>query len=104
MKYEQYLKEIANTVAYWVSPQGKIFDVGTNHIDAVIKNPKAFGLTSEKIQAAYDKHGEELGREGKAREEIILDLVKKGWVRIRRYRNEGYSVNIGRLSKKMKDI
>lgn len=104
MKYKQFLKEAVNTVAYWVSPSGKIYDVGTNHIDVVIKNPQTFGLTKDKIQAVYDKYGEELGREGKAREEIILDLVKKGWVRIRRYRNEGYSVNIGKMTKKVKDI
>lgn len=104
MKYEIYLKEIANTVAYWISPSGKIIDVGTNHIDVVIKNPKIFGLTDEKIKTIYDKHGEQMGAEGQAREELIIWLVKKDWVRVRRYRNRGYSVNIGRMSKKIKDI
>ena len=104
MKYEVYLKEIANTVAYWISPQGKVIDVGTNHIDVVIKNPKAFGLTKEKIASTYEKYDEPVGQEGQAREELIIWLVKKGWVRVRRYRNEGYSVNIGRMSKKIKDI
>lgn len=104
MKYENYIKEISSTVAYWISPSGKIIDVGTNHIDVVIKNPKIFGLTDEKIKATYEKYGESMGSEGQAREELIIGLVKKDWVRVRRYRNQGYSVNIGRMSKKMKDI
>jgi len=103
MKLDVYLKEISNTVAYWISPSGKVIDVGTNHIDVVIKNPQVFGLTPEKIKDAYEKHGEAMGSEGQAREELIIWLVKKGWVRVRRYRNDGYSVNIGRMSKKIKD-
>lgn len=104
MNYDIYLKEISNTVAYWISPSGKVVDVGTNHIDVVIKNPSVFGLTDEKIKETYLKYGEKMGSEGQAREELIIWLVKKGWVRVRRYRNEGYSVNIGRMSKKVKDI
>ena len=103
MRYKNYVTEIANTVAYWISPKGEVLPVGTNHIDIVIKNPEKFGYTMEKIQALYDKHGEDMGREGKAREEIIIDLVRKGWIRIRRYRNDGYSVNVGKMTKKVKD-
>lgn len=103
-KLKLYIKEISNTVAYWISPRGEVLSVHTNHIDIVIKNPDKFGYTAEKIQALYDKYGEEMGVEGKAREEIILDLVRKGWIRIRRYRNDGYSVNIGKMTKKIKDI
>lgn len=104
MKFQDYLKEAVNTVAYWISPRGEVIEVDTNHIDVVIRNPQKFGYTLPEIQAVYDKYGEELGREGKAREDIILKLVEKGWVRIRRYRNEGYSVNIGKMSKKVKDV
>lgn len=89
--------------AYWISPSNQIIDVPTNHIDIVIKNPETFGLTLADIQSVYESHGEEIGTEGKAREEIILDLVKKGWIRIRQYRNQGWSVNVNRLTKKIKD-
>lgn len=104
MRYSTYIKEISNTVAYWISPRGEVVDVSTNHIDVVIKNPSKFGLTLRKIQDIYERHGEQLGKEGNAREEIILDLVKQGWIRVRRYRNQGYSINIGKMSKKVKDI
>lgn len=103
MRLDMYLKEIVGTVAYWISPRGEVLPVMTNHIDIVIKHPEKFGLTLRKIQDTYDKHGERMGMEGKAREEIIIDLLKKGFVRIRRYRNE-YSLNVGKMSKKIKDI
>lgn len=89
--------------AYWISPKNEVINVPTVHIDTVITNPETFGLTKEGIQKIYDSYGEPLGSEGKAREEIILDLVRKGWIRIRQYRNQGWSVNVGKLSKKVKD-
>lgn len=93
------LNEVTNTVAYWISPKGEIVNVVNNHIDVVIKNPSKFGLTLDSIQSLYDYHHEPLGSEGKAREEIIIDLVKRGWIRVRRYR-DGYSVNVARISNK----
>ena len=70
----------------------------------VIKHPKKFGYTDQKIKDIYDKYGEPLGQEGKAREEIILDLINHGWIRVRRYNNKGYSININKMTKKVKDI
>lgn len=103
MKYKSYLQE-ANSQAYWISPYGQVVEVGTNHINLIIANPKKFGYTKEKIKEVYDKYGEPLGVEGKAREEIISDVVSKGWIRVRRYGNKGYSVNINQMTKKVKDI
>lgn len=103
MRLDMYLKEIVGTVAYWISPRGEVLPVATNHIDIVIKHPEKFGLTLRKIQDTYDRHNEPMGMEGNAREEIILELLNKGFIRIRRYKNQ-YSLNIGRMSKKVKDI
>lgn len=102
-RFNIYIRETASNQAYWISRSGELIDVGKTHIDAVIKNPKKFGYTDEKIKDIYDKYNEKIGQEGKAREEIIVDLIGHGWVRVRRYRNEGYSVNISRMTKKMKD-
>ena len=104
MRLTMYLKEITKTVAYWISPRGEVVEVTTNHIDVVIKNPAKFGLKIDQIQAVYDKFDEPLGQEGKAREEIIVALVKKGYIRVRKYGNQGYSLNIGKMTKKVKDI
>jgi hypothetical protein len=95
---------MTNTVAYWIDPRGNVIPVDTNHIDVVIRNPETFGLTKEDIEAKYAEYGERMGDEGKAREDIIIDLVKRGWIRIRRYRNRGWSVNVQRMSKKIKDF
>lgn len=103
MRLDMYLKEIVGSVAYWISPRGEVLEVGTNHIDVVIKHPAKFGLTSAKIEEVYNRHNEPLGMEGQAREEIILGLLNKGFIRIRRYKNQ-YSLNIGKMSKKVKDI
>jgi len=103
MKYQTYLQE-ANSQAYWISPYGEVVEVGTNHIQLIISNPKKFGYTEDKIKEIYDKYNEPLGIEGKAREEIIKDVVNKGWIRVRRYDNKGYSVNIKQMTKKVKDI
>lgn len=73
-----------NLTAYWVAPNGKSIDVGTNtHIKYVIDNPKTFKITKKYINDKYEKHGERVGIEGEARSEIMMDLMKKGWLRIR---------------------
>ena len=72
--------------AYWISPRGRILPVTgqvVTHIRAVIKTPSQFGLSREAILKAYRNHQEPLGLEGKARQEIMAGLLKKGWIRIR---------------------
>jgi len=88
--------------AYFISPKGKAVYVGTNHIAYVIRNPKKFGLESNFIKYIYDKHGERMGQEGKAREFIINHLILKKWIRIRRYGDNFWSVNVYKLEGKMK--
>ncbi len=104
MKFKNYITEAAISNAYWISRRGEVVEVTRNHIATVIENPKKFGYTYEEIKEIYDKHDESMGVEGKAREEIIRDLIKKGWIRIRKYKRKGYSVNISRMTKKVKDI
>jgi hypothetical protein len=89
--------------AYWISPNGEIIPVTTTHIDEVIKNPTIFGYTDEEIKDIFSKFDEPVGLESKAREKIVVDLVKKGWVRIRSYGNKGFSVNIQKLTSRIKD-
>lgn len=95
-----FVRESVDTVAYWISPRNEIISVNTTHIDLVIKNPELFGLTSEYIRQKYAEFDEPVGQEGKAREAIMVDLIKRGWVRIRKYRNKGYSINVPSLDSK----
>lgn len=53
------------------------------HILTVIEAPALFGLTTESIKEAYERHNEPIGHEGFAREEIMIGLINKGWIRAR---------------------
>jgi hypothetical protein len=77
--------------AYWLSPKGDIIEVDSRHIHSIISYPKKFGIPMTMIESAYRKHKEPLGSEGDAREEILIRLMEKGWIRIR-YINRQYSV------------
>jgi hypothetical protein len=84
--------------AYWISPDGRILPVEGRHIGAVASEPERFGLTKRKIRAVYERHGEPVPFEGKARDEIMAGLLKKGWIRIRyRAREDSFTVQLFRL-------
>lgn len=89
------LKESSvKTVAMWISPKGDIIASQNTHIAMVISQPQKFGLTMDKIKKTYTSYGEPLSHEGKAREEIVKRLLMHKWIRIRKYANKFWSVNI----------
>ena len=87
-----------------VSPNGIIINVdeadgNIRHIGYVINHPEVFGLEKEYIENLYTAHNEPLGVEGKAREVIMRDLLKRNWVRIRLINaNSGYVVQTFNLN------
>jgi hypothetical protein len=83
---------IKGSVAFFLSPSGDFIHVPQNHISTLIADPEKFGLTTEKIQNAYARHGERIGIEGEARKELLLRIIANGWIRIRRYPNRYWSV------------
>ena len=88
--------------AFFLSPQGKLIRVGTSHIAEVIRHPEEFGLSLEEIEQAYQKHGEKLGMEGRARGEILSRIIAKGWIRIREYPDSHWSFTLRRLTSQEK--
>ncbi len=83
--------------AYWIDPRGRILTQGRDlHISQVIKYPEKFGWTKPELQAVYAKFNEKFGMEGKAREEIITDIVRKGFIRIRLYPNRYWSITVNK--------
>jgi len=89
--------------AYWLNPRGKILDIGLGtHIDQVILSPKSFGLTDRYIRNIYDKFNEPMNLEGKAREQIMLELINDGYVRIRLIKNQFWLVNAKQWNKPLK--
>lgn len=75
--------------AFFISPKGGIVPVPERHIVALIKEPELFGTTIGKLRLAYRRHKEQFGFEGHARNEIILDLLTKDWVRLRFFTRAG---------------
>lgn len=94
---------MAQGKAYWISPKNKTYNVPTKHIVFVVQNFELFGLTRETYNEYYDKYGERYGFEGKAREELFIDLFKKGWIRIREWADRGWSVELWEFDKWEKD-
>ena len=79
--------------AYWINPYGQIIDIGAGkHINQVTDAPEKFGVTREYLEAKFKEYGEPWGSEGKAREEIIKEIMKKGFIRIRLYPNKFWSI------------
>lgn len=99
------IKKISSIVpfaeGYWFSNRGSFIPLpgDRKHIDEVISDPPLFGLTMESLSGLYEEEDEPMGIEGRARKRIILDCVKRGWIRIRRYPREGrWTVNVYELT------
>lgn len=103
MGFRDYIRESVSTYAFWISPKGKITGGLESHIAMVIKAPEKFGITREYIDKKYKEYGEQIGVEGKAREEIIREILKEGFIRIRKYRNDEWVINVHRISKRNKE-
>ena len=90
--------------AYWISPRGEVIDThDERHINYVWSNPEQFKLTQKDIAAVYKKYKERIGQEGKAREEIMIDLMKQGWLRARFTNNNGWIIQSYLLNKRDRD-
>lgn len=90
---------MAFSEAYWIDDKGKIFDVGTNHVTSIIKNPSHFKTTTKHVTDTYAKYGERIGQEAEARKDLIFEALKLGFVRIRAYR--GYwAITVDKLDSK----
>lgn len=66
----------------FISPVGDIVPTGGTHISYIIGHPEQFGMTRPEIDAVYEKHGESIGVEANARDEILIKAFKAGWMRI----------------------
>lgn len=72
----------------WLSPEGHLLWCTQSHVMAIINFPQAFGVTRAHVEATYRTHGEPLGQEANAREELIREAVATGWIRFRRYERD----------------
>jgi hypothetical protein len=80
--------------AYFIHPyKGQVIYVPRSHISLVISHPEKFHLSFDYIKIIYKKYEEKIGLEGRARREILLDLIDQGFIRIRKYKNH-WKVNV----------
>lgn len=88
---------------YWISPSGTTYDVPFTHIDFIVKNPYLFGYTRDELQMIADRHCDRLEDEGASRNQVMTDLLKMGWIRVRYDRQREWVLQIWTLSKKVLD-
>ena len=91
-----------NGIAFWISPRGKVIPVVTSHIATVIEAPTTFKTAASKIEAVFAKHDEPIGHEGYSREEILVDLLKRRWIRVREHVNSHWSIQFHTASPRTK--
>jgi hypothetical protein len=83
--------------AYFIHPcEGQVIYVPHSHISLVISNPEKFNLNFDYIKTIYERYGEKIGSEGKARREILLHMIDQGFIRIRKYKNH-WKINVKNL-------
>lgn len=95
---------MGNSSAFWITPKGQIIEPSMYHIVTVVKFPEKFGETKSSLQSTFDKYNEPMDSniEGKAREEILERVVKRGFIRIRlggTGSNQKWSIQLFRLTK-----
>ena len=90
-------------MAYWISPTGKIIDAEISHINYVFKNPEKFNLTRKYIEKVYKKTNEPIGWDGFAKDNLVREILKLGWIRARYYDKGGWTIQAQNLNKKTKD-
>lgn len=73
---------------YWIDEKGNIAEVSDRHILQIALHPEQFGLTKKYVADVHRKHKEKIGSEGNAREEILVKLMDRGWIRLRYVRRD----------------
>lgn len=91
---------------FWVKDD-TVYDVTFgSHVGLIIERTDLFGLTGKMVMDIYKKHGEVIGSESKAREELVRLAAAKGWIRIRHYANpkDYFSIQTDDTTKRKKNI
>lgn len=90
----------SNAEAWWFHGE-ELLESEQTHIRTVLNTPEKFGYTKQDLIAKYKEHGEKIGQEAKAREQIIKELNTKDWVRVRHYRRpqDYWSLTVGDMDR-----
>jgi len=72
-----------------ISVHEYIFCRSLADIVTIVNDPALFNLTTKDIESRFAKYNETVGWEGYARNEIILELLKQNWTRLRFFQRSG---------------
>jgi len=92
---------------FWVKGSEIIKLADANaHIHTVMRNPQDFGFSgAEELKSVYREFGEKIGMEGKAREVILKQAMRNGWIRVRHYPRQGYwSIQCDSIRRRKRNI
>ena len=73
-----------SSAGFWVRDR-RIMSLISTHVRAIVDYPGVFGLSAEQVHSAFERYDERIGREGRARIELIREASRAGWVRVRHY-------------------
>ena len=73
-----------SSFCYWVNEETAL-RVESSHVQALIDEPSRFGLSESHIEETYARHGEQVGSEGLARDELLREAAANGWIRVRKH-------------------
>jgi hypothetical protein len=62
---------------------GALVEVPHTHVRLVLAHPSSFGFTDTELHRLYGQYREPVGFEGHAREAILADAMRRGWIRVR---------------------
>jgi hypothetical protein len=89
---------------FWILTDGVIVKPNSRHILAVVATPELFGETKESLQNTFEPYGQGVHSnfEGKAREDVLLRVIRRNHIRIRKNqspRNQHWSIQLYSLTK-----
>ena len=87
---------------FFISTTG-FFYVPKTHISAVLRNSSTFEYPRERALELYKYFHEPIGFEGQARRQILIEVFRMGWVRVRVQlglprRIDGIEFNVDRVT------
>jgi hypothetical protein len=74
----------------FISPHGKMLRID-RRISEIVRHPEFFGIKAHDLEHLFQQYHEPVGSMGSARQEILIALRQRGWLRVRRY-PEGFTV------------
>lgn len=80
----EHVRTPRSSAGFWVRDR-RIMSLISTHVRAIIDHPEVFGLSADRVYSSYKRYNEHIGREGRARMELIQEASRAGWVRVRHY-------------------